>query len=134
MKYIIILFLLMGGNAQAQKDPVIIRQGYSTQHSLPYWAKDTTAVYDTVKRVMLVCDTGFQVRFNYGRDTSTIDTVYLQYVYWQPGYEVREVRCCININNSELAIYTQGAYYIHIEYLDEKRKPLSKSIIVWQSR
>jgi len=60
-----------------------------------------------------------------------IDTAYKNYniVKWKHGYEVREKywECC------NPSIQTMAAYYWNIHkswYLDENKKPLSKSIVV----
>lgn len=49
------------------------------------------------------------------------------------GYDVRQEYCCINGNMSTYAVYQPVPYYEHLEYLDDKKQPLSKNIIVWQS-
>ena len=73
------------------------------------WHWNTLSKNDTVKVVMLVCDTA-GVRFN---NNDYID----HFVYWQFGYQV--------LNND---------YWELAGYLDENKKPLSKNIIVWQAK
>jgi NCAIR mutase (PurE)-related protein len=70
---------------------------------------------DTVKIVMMVSDTNYS------------------YIFCKIGYEVNEE---IETNDWIIDIHTgKGEYqnYIkHLEYLDNKKCPLSKNIIVWQ--
>ncbi len=55
-------------------------------------------------------------------------------VTYMIGWEVREKHCCINGNTSNLAYYQAVPYYIHKEYLDENKKPLKSSIVVWMAK
>lgn len=91
-----------------------------------YISIDYDSKYDTIKCIMLVCDTAHS---NHGYD---IDPV-----YWQYGYEVR------NVTNHPVGFwriadgigYNEKEYnsYVHEIYLDENKKPISRSVIVWQS-
>jgi hypothetical protein len=76
--------------------------------------------YDTVKVIMVVCDTA-RVHGS---------------AYWQYGYEVRKKR-----SNDEGQIdpyfyfgHIETFRWEHIEYLDKNKKQLSKNIIVWRIR
>lgn len=116
--------------------------------------------YDTVKVLLLVADTsrqyttwpyfeidtvktkayndtakGMYAMAIYGKEKN--DTTFREpdyRTYWQFGYEVRERIGFILLGFSEPPPYENGyGYYYFRGYLDERRRPLSKSIIVWQS-
>ncbi len=70
----------------------------------------TARQIDTVRVIMLVCDTSNQF---YSIHSDTIVGTLTGWVSWQFGYDVRE--------NNE-----------HLYYLDENKKPLNKNIVVWQ--
>lgn len=82
-------------------------------------------VNDTVKCIMLVCDTvdisnGSSTVFFIYRNTITGTEIgreqdHIPYVFWKVGY----------------ACTTDSPYY---KYLDENKKPLPKNIIVWMSK
>lgn len=97
--------------------------------------KDTTKWKDTVSVVLLVCDT---LQIN-------------SHVYWVRAYSVRNAEyelVDVSVNPNTLTYVGGGVYsitligwspiwenkavYTHSEYLDNKRKPLPKSIVVWQ--
>lgn len=94
---------------------------------------------DTVKCIMLVCDTARYLRFT---DTALYAPSYN--VYWQFGYEVREKHntaensidpgfySCIDKYGNPVSCWRD--YYVHLYYLDDKKKPLNKNIVVWQSK
>ena len=112
-----------------------------------------SAQTDTVRVIMLVCDT---VKTKY------IDVDYMNLqgmpevykngiayykrppVFWMYGYSVRELHntgedsidpgftICIDENGKEVSCYQD--YWVHLLYLDEKKKPLSKNIVVWDSK
>lgn len=84
----------------------------------PWLEADTVIRLDTIACVYLYCDT-----------TSKQDLP-----QWKKGYSVYEVRCCTDGNTSEFAIYQPVNYKIFKEYLDEKRKPVSKNIIIWMAK
>lgn len=99
--------------------------------------------YDTIPVVMLVCDTGlkkssgaFSVSYYNNGDIETIYKVEdrIGFIWWQFGYSVREKYCCINGNTSNLAYYKAVPYFEHLYYLDDKKQPLSKNIIVWMAK
>ena len=69
---------------------------------------------DTVKCIMLVCDTSLQ-HYNNFDCVNCIRSGYNPVVTWQIGYSY----------HTDL---------IHVGYLDEAKKPLSKNIIVWMSK
>lgn len=93
----------------------------------PYSLQLMTApqVNDTVKCIMLVCDTvdisnGSSTVFFIYRNTITGTEIgreqdHIPYVFWKVGY----------------ACTTDSPYY---KYLDENKKPLPKNIIVWMSK
>ncbi len=90
--------------------------------------------YDTVKTVMLVCDTVFipfttqiVARVNDYKIGNGIGRV--PYVYWQFGYKVYKfVRAGWDNEDNQYP-----DHYTLFEWLDENKKTISKSIIVWQS-
>lgn len=98
-------------------------------------------VSDTSRRFHI--DSSFTYRD--GRFRTVIDTFdrgYNQSIYWQELYSVRELhntregqidpdgQMCIR--NGEVVPCWHN-YYQHIYYLDKDRKPLQKSIVVWQA-
>lgn len=104
--------------------------------------KDTVQ-YDTVKTMMVICDTS---RVKYGEHfiTDSIQTdatgfrghwepLYTEPnhdIYWQIGYEVRTKQwVCCDPSFRDLAAYYWS--YSHVKYLDADKKELSKNIIVW---
>lgn len=156
MKYILLLVMLFSLKASGQNpvyiDSTVVAHSADSifrfdalQYGFIYWDAETGLLKnvekqtDTVKVVMLVCDTvlnrpmgsspnfkhNYEGQFFYYRQPP---------VYWQFGYSVREEHCCINGNTSNNSIYQPVPYYTHIEYLDDKKQPLSKNIVVWQSK
>ena len=84
---------------------------------------------DTVKVIMLVCDTFNRLKY-YSKATLSIDISYAQPIYWIIGYEVvKKVPYTYESWTSHLV-----TSIIDIIYLDDKMKPLSKNIIVWQTK
>jgi len=74
---------------------------------------------DTVKVLLLVCDTS---------------KVFYHSVYWQFGYEVREITDYLQVwenNGTRMKLLPE---YKHIEYLSEDKSPMKKSVIIWQSK
>ncbi len=111
---ILIAFLVLPFCGKAQIE--------SNENVYPLYRIPNGSVYkpptmvDTVKCIMLVCDTSYTKR-----------------VYWINGYEVRvcEFICC---DPSEKFLAKNYWSCDHVEYLDENKKPLSKNIIVWMSK
>lgn len=95
--------------------------------------------FDTVRVMLLYCDTAkwqkkYTIYFDSKADTAK-SVEWLEadnQTYWQFGYEVRE-------NEPPIFYYDQAMTpkfatpFRHVSYLDDRRRPLSKSIIVWQS-
>lgn len=98
--------------------------------------KDTTKWKDTISVVLLVCDTS-QIGGN---------------AYWIKAYSVRNaeyelVDASVNPNTSTYIgggvysttllgwspVWENKPVYTHSEYIDNKKKPLTKNIVVWQS-
>lgn len=94
---------------------------------------------DTIKCIMLVCDTSYiqglsdaYVLYNSNDSTESIGEMHyhVPQVYWQYGYKVL----------SFVAQYwdeqdrQMGGNYVIQLYLDEYKKPLSKSTVIWQSK
>lgn len=93
---------------------------------------------------MLLCDTSHVIGRYYDIDSSLhLRKVVEDYgfpdnkiLFWQIGYEVREP-IDFNVSYINGTRFTNGNEYTlfnHIEYLDADKTPLSKSIIVWQSK
>ncbi len=95
-------------------------------------------IYDTIPVMILYIDTTTQQKIiKWDHITYiTYDTTYYKnnQAYWINGYEVREKQCCVEGNHSDLAYSMPVDYYTHKKYLDDKKKPLSKNIIVWMSK
>lgn len=97
--------------------------------------KNTTIGRDTVSVVLLVSDTAIP-----------------NAVFYRKAYSVRKIEY-INVDVSvdpntttylpgggsmttllgRISQYVERPFYTHLEYLDDKKLPLSKSVIVWQS-
>jgi hypothetical protein len=89
----------------------------------PYFIEDSIATkkyYDTAKN-----PTGWMVIGKWIEDTSYLEPN--KSVYWMKGYEVMEV-----INSPSCSKCLPSI--IHLIYLDDKRKPLGKNIVVWLSK
>lgn len=75
--------------------------------------------YDTVKVILLFCDTSIRITGNdYG--------LFPNPVGWRFGYEVRPKGWTLSM--------TYGWEVVANEYLDEKKKPLPKNIVVWMAK
>lgn len=90
---------------------------------------------DTVKVLLLICDTFFnEVSATIGvRDT--ILHLYNTQTFWQYGYSVRELHNTmeeISAEDAAACSECDSDYWEHIFYLDAEKRPLGKSIIVWQ--
>jgi len=103
---------------------------------------------DSLPVIMLVCDTAFyEALVHKGYDTLPDNlggTTYLNQfkkvknynhsAYWQFGYEVREIVDYIQVwdnNGTRMKLLPE---YKHIEYLNEDKSPMKKSVIIWQSK
>lgn len=102
-----------------------------------YDISDTAIEYDTIRIIMLCCDTSYipelnTIVFYYSKDTTKnigVGRNRVSFVYWLFGYEV-------------LKMIPPGWYddihyanrWEHNSFLGENKKTLSKSIIVWQSK
>lgn len=132
MRYITILLVvfILGSNCIGQK----ILKNY------PIIEYDATK-QDTIKVLMLVCDTSGKISF--GKRIQITDSLWYKEkrwyedVWWQFGYEVYEMRygqipCNSNTGTSAIAAVCYGWYRSKfISKLDQDKKPLPKSIIVW---
>ena len=117
-------------NQVGQNDTIIFSG--STPSSRGFIIGDQSKQYDpykgsidTVLTLLLICDTAF----HYGK--TYIDTlrIYKEYEYsarWMVGYSV------IETHGSPFWASVNG-YSREVRYLDDKKQPLSKNIIVWQS-
>lgn len=121
-----------------------------------YWAK-AEPKYDTIRVVMLVCDTThyFRTWMEYKtceeancKDTASIHKLFVGHgvemredrgvpkempAYRIFGYSVREFAGYYNSNTTQNAIYLATPFYQHIEYLGEDKKPLINKI-VWMAK
>lgn len=148
---IIILLFPIAGLGQSEKE--IINSGYSALAALkisplpnpvmdtPYIKKGMTLLYsgtttsipptmDTAIVMIVYCDTT-QLTRNKGSFYAPAfrvmdnDFDYIPFIFWQFGYEVTQKTLIRGMPMQE-------PYYrmLHIAYLDQKKKPLSKSIVV----
>lgn len=92
--------------------------------------------YDTVKVIIVYCDTTeIRNRANHILITNITDiegniyspTPYDNKTYWMKGYEVIEVNPPPRLSYGDIIMISRT-------YLDADKKPLSKNIIVWQSK
>lgn len=140
MKPLLLLCLMaiaVGGKAQ-------LPQGFWNIDTTNKVVITTQPVYDTVPVLLLYSDTTLETviipiqsqhlitkqiwdglsEWDKLNDSTWTIRLHGQSAYWMKGYEVREI-----IKEGYWVIKDWG-----ISYLDEKRKPLSKNIIVWQSK
>jgi hypothetical protein len=103
--------------------------------------------YDTIPCIMLVCDT-----MHYSNYAPQLNKQYFDktgIIMWVTGYIKREIKTELeavyhdpnytlpNGGRTAMATYwttEPQSTYTFLEYLDSNKKPLSKSIIVWQSK
>lgn len=139
MKYILSLLIFCSAYCNAQVKDSSVLSILSTTETISFGTTITSPKYDTVKVIMLVCDTGrlyigdSPLRILDGEVwyVSSSDQFKSNSVWWQLGYEVRVV-----------SYYGIGYYgqrhdlpmYQHKEYLDSSKKPFSKSIIIWLTK
>jgi len=89
---------------------------------------------DTIPCLMLVCDTANTLPI-FWEDYGILYRLKPWEVVWIMGFEIREKH-----NTAEGCIdpgLTPGIwrdYYEHVAYLDSKKKPLAKSVVVWMSQ
>lgn len=138
---ILAMLLLCAVFSSEAQTTLTIDSGYFSSGTISLvneWPKkDTTKWKDTVAVTLLVCDT---VRILSGN------------VFWIKAYSVRNgyyenVDVSVNPNTTTylpgggsmttllawIPRYEKRPFYTHLEYLDDKKLPLSKSVIVWQS-
>jgi hypothetical protein len=111
-----------------------------------FFNTDTSITTDTIKVMLLISDTAtnFYTTKNYKKIIQrcegcmydyAIDTT--KYINASPivitAYSVRRKQCCVNGYSGNFAVYQPAPYYTHLEYLDDKKLPLLKSLIVWQA-
>lgn len=122
MKKIILLFALFKGCiafGQTDTIPAILLMSDTSGH--PFITTD----YHTLEKACDECLVAYKQNVSYIKDNAT---------YWIKGYEVRRLR---NFNDNAITFddYPQTpTKYIHIDYLDEDKKPFPDYIIVWQSK
>lgn len=89
---------------------------------------------DTIPILMLVCDTsGFSAIFwEVDKNTRVVKEVKKDNVWWMFGYEVREHRSKSDFQVCDWE--NAGRNYCIRQRLDENKKPLSKSTVVWVSK
>lgn len=102
---------------------------------------------DTVKVIMLLCDTSYGFIQKDGsamllsEDTVNTNTIFSKTyfasdhnVWYDWGYSVRELHnSSEGVNDVGFCLGCFSDYWKHIQYLDKDKHPLSKNIIVWQS-
>ena len=99
-----------------------------------------TTKFDTIRVVMLMCDTTSTSWVDSGVVNGKLVQIgekhkrYLdRSAYWSYGYSVREFAGYYNGNTTQNAIYLATPFYQHIEYLGENKKPLQFKI-VWMAK
>lgn len=99
-----------------------------------------TTKFDTIRVVMLVCDTISTSWVDSGIVNGKLVQIGEKHkmyrdrsAYWTYGYDVREFSGYYNSNTTQNAIYIATPYYKHIEYLGEDKKPLQYKI-VWMAK
>lgn len=152
MKKIIIIALVLIGlicNSQTKDSHYASFQSVFNIDTTPKGFSDMTgfrkSITDTVPVIILVCDTAYeksidtQIIFRDFNKTSKYEysaSHRIMDVWWMFGYEVRKV------HSGTDGMIDPGFYlgikfedwYFHIEYLDEKKRPLPKSAVVWLSK
>jgi len=100
--------------------------------------------YDTVKVIMQVSDTtyisNFESRMMFSDSVDYIIPHYLAMVWWMHGYLVRELHTDTYYDPNTLWVDPNGnlvrdrvrEYWVNVGYLDPEKKPILKSMIVWQ--
>lgn len=121
-----------------EKDSITAKEIYDFNKSLGNYTIDSTPKYDTVRVLLMMCDTTeikntthivAQVNgVDIGKGVNRIP-----YVYWQFGYEVTERR-----EMKENYIYlidkiVDGYERVHVEYLTADKKKLPKNIVIFQT-
>jgi hypothetical protein len=111
----IIFLLILAGTVNAQENSKSLKLGYVT----PRKAAAATVRTDTVKVVMLVCDTD--------NDSSGI-------VFWLAGYEIKEYSTRVASLKSESDDSYNEELMVNKKYLDHHKLPLKSAVIVWDSK
>jgi len=147
-KTIVIALILISNVCMAQIDT----SAHLTLFVTKGLYSDTTmqpVVFDTVRMIMLVCDTALIINSSFVvdslwqlKDSSDFgmaghnEIFYLKpdsKVTWQIGYEVRSKvwKCCKHADQ-----YLDSHYwdYIHVKYLDADKQPLNKNIFIWLTK
>jgi len=114
------------------KEGYILSSGYGYYRPIKSFRYIDKPVYDTVPCLIQYSDTAripIISRYKAVGDSLLLKEVVLwgksdSNVYWMKGYEVLKVMAGMEDTYS----------YDHIIYLDDKRKPLSKNIIVWMAK
>ena len=154
MKNIIIALLMIPVFGFSQIDTGVYRADIYRFDGIDTPERKYSPIYDTIKVVMLVCDTS---HWNYV-DSGVVNNKFVELarsgnrynysVQWQFGYEVKEkIEVGVKTfdkdgNDWTGSMLIVGIAYIsvpqykfkHIEYLGENKKTLSKNIVVWQSK
>lgn len=143
---LIIPFMMRGQDTiHGKTDTLYIGDGLPADSlTYPYFRSTSTSItivastiiYDTIPVIMLVCDTSYNPLSTM---TVYVDTQlgipgYMEgrynYVWWQFGYGVRKILAWNKYYRAD--DFYKGCTVV--AYLDDKRKPLPPSIIVWMSR
>lgn len=94
---------------------------------------------DTVKVIMLVCDTTKTQILNIYQDINISPDYYNHSIYWERGYEIQiatyeELSTTHSITFDEHGSPLPTVQEYKYIYLDKNKKPLSKNIIIWQTK
>ena len=123
MKYIIILILFFTCNVYGQKKDTLVNLSLKTERSYIISFDFKQPKPDTIKCIMLLCDTLY----------------YIPNLYVQFGYEVHEKVFVPahqeSANNGDAIMLYDDEWVDKFRgYLDENKNPLKKSTIVWMSK
>jgi len=136
---ILAILLLCAVLSTEAQTTIAIDNGYFTTSTITlgnnFSKKNTTIGRDTISVVLLVSDTAIPNK-----------------VVYQKAYSVRKIEyinvdVSVNPNTTTYLLggasmttllgwiprYEERSVYTHLEYLDDKKLPLSKNVIVWQS-
>lgn len=144
MRHLLLLFaMLIGFSCLGQKKDSVVEImriigsgnqaaiGIGTDNLL--YEFTATPKQDTVKVLMLVCDTSRPNTIKKFEDGTIFEKS--GNVWWQFGYIVKEkIETDQWVTRAESMIGEFVSYWVTKQYLDKNKKPLQKSIIVWMSK
>ena len=131
----LLLLIPLFGMGQKITTTLLHRPQSLTLENRVHIANDTIVTnpkYDTLRVLMLVCDTTKISRWKFVGATLKMDSSWVKNeVYWIIGYEVKQY---IQSRENTFDGGADNSYWEHFTYLDDKRKPLSPNIVVWLTK